>query len=491
MSARKITWALTVGVLWTCTVGAAAGRPGKPRPVGYVATQGDVRVDRQAAPSGTAVFAGDVITTGKGSVAGVNLFSGATATLNENGEMTVSAIAPGTSFRLTRGAMALRNEGAGPAQVKVGGATIVMRSQNGFAAICRIAYVGGAASVIADRGHVEVRRKGASRLILPGKSFRIEAGAPQAAGQMAGKVSNMIPQGTVQHPGQTAQAPLKLSDPIVWEDTVRTLGTGRVRIGLTDGSILNIGARSTMRIVKHDAQSQQTEIEMQLGKLRGEVVKLSKAGSSFQVKTQTAVIGVVGTTFIITPSASNTNVLCVGGGSLRVTNIDPTVKGERILGPGQDTNVQVGQPPSPPSPASASQIANELTQTNAGELPSPDLAKLGETQAPGGTAAPAGPPAGPGPGPVAAINPATAMNVATVGATGVSTGLAGKAVASASSAKDKAEAATVAAASASSASDAAAVAAANAGNAANNLATGVQEFIENLSPGGGGCGCLP
>jgi len=151
---------------------------------------------------------------------------------------------------------------------------------------------------------------------------------PQVAGQPAGKVTNAIPQATVQHSAQTNQINLAVSDPVLWEDTVRTLGTGRVRIGLTDGSVLNVGVRSTMRIVKHDGQSQQTEIEMQLGKLRGQVVKMSKPGASFQVKTQTAVIGVVGTLLTITATPGNTHVICAEG-KVNVKNIDPKFPANR------------------------------------------------------------------------------------------------------------------------------------------------------------------
>ena len=290
MSGRKIIVAITVGALWTSAALLAAGRPSKGQALGYVTSQGEVRVDRQAVPSGTSVFAGDVITTGSGAVASVKLVWGAQATLGENGEMSVGSGDSAAPLKLARGAMALRHAGSGAAHVGVGASTIVMGGEPGFPAICRVAYAGGVTHIFADRGRVEVRRKGFFRLVLPGKTFRLEAGMPQAAGQVAGKVTNAIPQGTVQHPGQSNQIDLKVSDPVVWQDTVRTLNTGRVRIGLNDGSILNVGVRSTMRIVRHDAESQQTEIEMQLGKLRGQVVKLSKPGSSFQVKTQTAVI---------------------------------------------------------------------------------------------------------------------------------------------------------------------------------------------------------
>jgi hypothetical protein len=48
-----------------------------------------------------------------------------------------------------------------------------------------------------------------------------------------------------------------------------------------------------MRIVKNDAATEQTELELGVGKFRGQIVKLTKPGASFKIKTQTAVVGVV------------------------------------------------------------------------------------------------------------------------------------------------------------------------------------------------------
>ncbi len=485
MSGRKIMAAWTVGMLWAGAWAMAAGQPSKLKPLGYISSQGEVRVDREAVPSGTAVFAGEVITTGRGSAASVKLLSGAQANLGEEAELRIADEPSAAPLRLRRGVVALRNPGTDIAMVSVGASTVAIQGEPGFPAICRVAYLGGEASVFADRGRVEVRRSGRSSLLLPGKSMRLGAGMPQAAGQLAGKVSNLIPQGTVQHPAQTAQASLNANDPIVWEDTVRTLNTGRVRIGLNDGSFLNVGVRSTMRIVKHDAQSQQTEIEMQLGKLRGQVVKLSKPGSSFQVKTQTAVIGVVGTIFVVTSTPKNTNVLCIEG-KVNVKNINPQVPGEQTLGPGQQTNVLAGQPPSVPALVGPQETPTELNATNAGELPSPELGKFGEIKLAGGPAAPPAP--GVPPGVPSALS---AVHIGSLAAAGGAAALGGVAVANNSDAHTAAGQAESAAANAGQAAGAAADAAANAANAANAFQQGVQNYIDTISPGGPGCGCLP
>jgi hypothetical protein len=484
MSGRKIIMALTAGVLWAGAVALASGLPSKMRPLGFVTSQGDVQVDHRPVPSGTAVFSGEVITTGRSSAASLKLLSGAQATLGEDGELTMSDGKSAAPILLTRGAVALRNPGTDAALVNVGATTVVIKGEQGFPAICRVAYLRGETSVFADGGHVEVHRYGMSSRVLPGKSLRLGAGMPQAAGQMAGKVSNLIPQGTVQHPAQTTQVSLNINDPIVWEDTVRTLNTGRVRIGLNDGSFLNVGVRSTMRIVKHDAQSQQTEIEMQLGKLRGQVVKLSKPGSSFQVKTQTAVIGVVGTVFVVTATPKNTNVLCVEG-KVNVKNVDPNIPGDKTLGPGEQANVPAGQPPSAPVFAGPGETPQQLNATNAGEFPSPELAKFGEIKFPGGATLPA-------PGvPRGAPSGLSALHIGSLAAAGASAAVGGVAVAGTSNAQDQAAAAAAEASQAGQSAGAASDAAGNAANAANSFQQGVQNYIDSLSPGGGGCGCLP
>ena len=468
------------------TLGWAAGRPTTSRAVGYLATRGEVRVGGHAALSGTTVFAGDVISTGRGSSVEVRLQSGTIATLSENGELSLDT--DSAALRLSQGVVTVRNAGDQQARLLLPNATVVMQSEGGFPALCRVAASGRVAQIFADRGRVEVRGRGQARLLLPGKSLRLEAGMPQAAGQPAGKVANAIPDETLQHSGQAAQAPLKVHDGVLWEDTVRTLGNGRVRIALEDGSLINIGARSVMRITKHDAQSQQTEIELQLGKLRGQVVKLSKPGASFQVKTNTAVIGVVGTILIIDALPNLTHVRCLEG-MVNVKNLNPAIAGETTLHAGEQTHVGAGQAPAPAAPSPPAEISSDLNLTNAGETPSPQFAKFGEMghlQRPIPPTGAAGQAAGTG-----VSGGITGINAVGTVAAGVSTGLAGAGVVKAGSAKDAANAAANTAGQAQDAANAANDAATSASNTATAFGTGVSTFIQSISPGGPGCACLP
>jgi hypothetical protein len=130
---------------------------------------------------------------------------------------------------------------------------------------------------------------------------------PQAAGQRAGQIDAMIP--AVSLNSQTAQA----KEPLQWNDLLATAQTGRVRAGLTDGSLLSLGSNSELRIVQHDASSQQTSLEMDYGKVRSQVVKITKPGGKFQMTTPNAVIGVIGTDFYVGYSNDSTTVICYQG----------------------------------------------------------------------------------------------------------------------------------------------------------------------------------
>ena len=131
---------------------------------------------------------------------------------------------------------------------------------------------------------------------------------PQAAaGQQAGQINALIPAAT--RNSQMASVKEELD----WNDLLKTEQTGRVRAGLNDGSILSVGSSSELRIVQHDATSQQTSLELNFGKVRSQVVKITKPGGKFEVKTPNAVIGVIGTDFYAAFDQNKTTVICYKG----------------------------------------------------------------------------------------------------------------------------------------------------------------------------------
>jgi hypothetical protein len=125
--------------------------------------------------------------------------------------------------------------------------------------------------------------------------------------QTAGEVKALIPDAW-----RNAQ-PVKVKDSLEWNDLLQTSAQGRLRAGLTDGSILSLGSNSALKVVQHDAVAQQSSIEMSYGKLRSQVVKITKPDGKYEVKTPNAVIGVIGTDFFVGYENDRTTVICYVG----------------------------------------------------------------------------------------------------------------------------------------------------------------------------------
>ncbi|MGB7282156.1 MAG: FecR domain-containing protein, partial [Candidatus Acidiferrum sp.] len=90
--------------------------------------------------------------------------------------------------------------------------------------------------------------------------------APQTTGQRAGEVSRLIPSVSIARGSKTINASAKTV--VDWQDLLNTKADARARVALDDGSVLNVGSDSSIKVVKHDAGAQQTELELAYGKLR-------------------------------------------------------------------------------------------------------------------------------------------------------------------------------------------------------------------------------
>ena len=139
--------------------------------------------------------------------------------------------------------------------------------------------------------------------------FAVSTACPvcAAAGQRAGQINALIPAAT-----KNEQA-TKAKDELDWNDLLKTAASGRVRAGLDDGSILSVGSNSELRVLQHDAASQQTSLEMNAGRLRSKVVKITQPNGKFEVHTPNAVIGVIGTDFYVEYGNNKTTVICYTG----------------------------------------------------------------------------------------------------------------------------------------------------------------------------------
>jgi hypothetical protein len=170
--------------------------------------------------------------------------------------------------------------------------------------------------------------------------------APPAGGQRAGQINALIPAAT-----KNDQA-TKAKDELDWQDLLKTAASGRVRAGLDDGSILSVGSNSELRVLQHDAASQQTSLEVNAGRLRSKVVKITQPNGKFEVHTPNAVIGVIGTDFYVEYGDNKTTVICYTG-VVTVTPLGGAHAGSNAsnasnpvtLNPGQMVEITTEMPP--------------------------------------------------------------------------------------------------------------------------------------------------
>jgi FecR protein len=141
-------------------------------------------------------------------------------------------------------------------------------------------------------------------LSIPG-----DVGAQQA--QSAGKITAVVPIVDVVRGAQ--QVPASTSQQVFWGDVINTGHLARARVALNDGSILNVGSDSNLTIAKHDATQQQTDLELNYGRVRARAVKIVKPDGHYEIRTPTGVAGVVGTDFEIQSDNDTTRVVVFEG----------------------------------------------------------------------------------------------------------------------------------------------------------------------------------
>ena len=164
---------------------------------------------------------------------------------------------------------------------------------------------------------------------------------PQTGGQRAGEVSRIIPAVNIARGSKSITASPKTV--VDWQDVVNTQANARARVALDDGSVLNLGADSSVRIVQHNAAAQQTDLEISLGKMRSQAQKITQPNGKFEVHTPAGVAGVVGTDFY-TAYENNVMTVIVFDGVVRVCNLAGLCVEVK---PGQMTTIRNGDSTQP------------------------------------------------------------------------------------------------------------------------------------------------
>jgi ferric-dicitrate binding protein FerR (iron transport regulator) len=288
------------------------------------------------------------------------------------------------SLLLHRGTLVIDEKVMDPVQIAVPGGYVLVQGDPQSGAECEMAAAGNSSSVSVKRGVAEIHGQGAPVILHSGQSSRLEAGQ-QGTQPVAGKIGKEIPEATTQHEGQTQEVSLVLNEVINWNDVVRTAQAGRALITLLDGSTLGVGLHSTVRVVKHDPQAQQTEIELTSGRLQASVQKITAPGGKFEVQTKSAVIGTSEGSFVVVADEKGTRA-CGVDGVTEIRSSDPNVTKQERLRRNMCAYVVPGGPPGEPvlAPSEVAGILNETVIEMGGHaLP---LKTVAEVAAAGGAA---------------------------------------------------------------------------------------------------------
>jgi len=199
--------------------------------------------------------------------------------------------------------------------------------------------------------------------ILAALSIAIPPEILAQAGQKAGQVSRAIPDVEIARGSQQVPAPVKAL--VDWGDVVHTNEGGRARVSLDDGSLLNVGSSSSLTVTQHDAKAQQTQIELEYGRMRSQVVKQTKPNAKFEVHTSVGVAGVVGGDAAFS-FLNDIFSVTVYEGSVTFCNL---MAGCVTVGAGFTSAIRGGnQPPDPPTQATPSEVTDAVNATSVGTI---------------------------------------------------------------------------------------------------------------------------
>jgi hypothetical protein len=256
----------------------------------------DAKLNGNPISAGATLFPGDVVRLGEDSTVALRF------------EDSLVLAAPDTELVVESQGVALRN---GRLQVRAGGGEsfavsgpffqVSLAAFEGIPSSAEIRVGGLRALVSAVAGAADLTAVGSAApyKLHAGETATLDAAgadpspAQSAAGPEAGQISRLLPQVQIDRASQVLVA--AVSDRVYWNDGLRSGPTGRAHVTLKDGSQLNLGSDTSLRILQHDAQAQQTSLDLLVGRMRGRIAKLSRPGAKFEIHTPVGVAGLVGT----------------------------------------------------------------------------------------------------------------------------------------------------------------------------------------------------
>jgi len=302
-------------VIWlllaSAIAGPAFGGPSSARARASAASIAGGNAQLNGAPlaPGATLYPGDVIALGAGSTAALQFESDLVLAAPMT-ELVVEA----TGVGLRRGSVQVRLGGGLPFAVSGPFFRVNVASAGGAAGSAEVRVGGTRAQVTAVAGTAEVTPTGVATpyRLHAGQVAMMDSAAPQEGlTPSAGQISRLLPDVEIRRASIHEVASVAAA--VYWKDELHSGPSGRARVALNDGSLLNLGSNSVLNIVQHDAPSQQTALDLAIGRMRGRVMKLARPGSKFEVHTPVGVAGLVGTDFYLLVTQDYTELIVFEG----------------------------------------------------------------------------------------------------------------------------------------------------------------------------------
>jgi len=316
--------------------------------VGMARLAGPVLVNGHAVSATALLTSGDRVETGAGGVMVLSLSATDRLILGERSSIDLRSSGQGVTAEVNSGRLQVNTTSQRLKEVRLAEEGISIGADPGqpheyvVTRLASVSYVlarrgslrlvdeGYGESEIVPEGMVGTARTELVHLEPPPPSFpplpTPQGAAPQpvsTASGRAGSITALNPKGYIERVSTKQKDEASKGKGVNFGDVVSTEASGRIRMVLLDGSILNVGSESSMIVREHNAQTRKSDVELVGGRIRAQVLKIANPNGEWQIRTSTAICGVLGTDFLVETDGTKTR-LVVYEGKVRFT---PLVRG--------------------------------------------------------------------------------------------------------------------------------------------------------------------
>jgi hypothetical protein len=186
---------------------------------------------------------------------------------------------------------------------------------------------------------------------------------------VAGSIIGLAGQVTLDRSGQRYTP--SIGQPVYVDDTVQALAGGKLKLRMSDGSILSLASGSSMRIDSYvlgrDGSRRSGSVSVGQGLLRSVTAPAARA-ATFEVNTAVGVSGVRSTDWFVEAAPGYDQVAVLTGSAY----LSSRSTGRSVAIPaGSGTRLEAGRDPAPPRPLSQSEFAALIDRTDGAAVPAP------------------------------------------------------------------------------------------------------------------------